>query len=247
MATVVGCDVEQSLNILTVPFIRDVMMLRHKDIMQIFAKTLDGKMTEFEVEDHTTVADLKSTISLAKYGRMERRLYIVHAGRSAEDTVTMKDWGVHEGSVIHVVINLRGGGNASIAIDLLHGACRSSSVITAEAGTASWRCISAGFNTVWECGCCTEYNRHHRYGQFDALKMSAPTCECPRCGKTGKFRLVRMIFNNCAVKIVARKINGNDEETREFNVESDKTREFDKAVSGVDSFESLTVFVDRLN
>ncbi|KAM7499124.1 hypothetical protein LguiA_023538 [Lonicera macranthoides] len=107
--------------------------------MQIFVKTLTGKTITLEVESSDTIDNVKAKIQISiqcdiKYvsimlaslckddildgnyagtviRKVTRRLdRLIYAGKQLGDDKTAKDYNIEGGSVLHLVLALRGGG-----------------------------------------------------------------------------------------------------------------------------------------
>ncbi|KAI8065049.1 ubiquitin-related domain-containing protein [Thamnidium elegans] len=76
--------------------------------MQIFLKHMGGTCTAIQVNDTTTIAELKQIYgSKTGIGVNEQRL--LYGGQQLEDTYKMMDYKIVADSAIHVVFRLRGG------------------------------------------------------------------------------------------------------------------------------------------
>ncbi|KAF5749247.1 hypothetical protein HS088_TW04G01212 [Tripterygium wilfordii] len=81
--------------------------------MQIFVKTLTGKTITLEVESSDTVDNVKAKIqSLHELEELCFRncgLGLIYAGKQLADDKTARDYNIEGGSVLHLVLALRGG------------------------------------------------------------------------------------------------------------------------------------------
>ncbi|RLM56215.1 hypothetical protein C2845_PM10G17510 [Panicum miliaceum] len=91
--------------------------------MQIFVKTLTGKTITLEVESSDTIDNVKAKIQIfnrncvpagvfeCSVARCLRHQYfrLIYAGKQLADDKTAKDYNIEGGSVLHLVLALRGG------------------------------------------------------------------------------------------------------------------------------------------
>ncbi|XP_051197138.1 ubiquitin-like [Lolium perenne] len=84
--------------------------------MQIFMKTLTRKMVMLEVENSDTIDNMKAKIQvilllspLTCFFKNTIRPMLIYAGKQLADNKTAKDYNIESGSVLHLVLALRGG------------------------------------------------------------------------------------------------------------------------------------------
>ena len=83
------------------------LVLRLRGGMQIFVKTLTGKKSEFNVDEEDTVLRLKTQLQ-EKEGIMADQIKLILNGRQLNDADTLKSKSVAAGTVLHMVLILRG-------------------------------------------------------------------------------------------------------------------------------------------
>lgn len=86
--------------------------------MQIYIKTLTGKVTALEVEASDTIGIIKDKI-LAKEGIPVDEQRLIFSGKQLQEGYTLADYNVREDSAIHMVLRLRGGSKKTKEEDYL--------------------------------------------------------------------------------------------------------------------------------
>jgi hypothetical protein len=76
--------------------------------MMIKVKTLTGKEVEVDIEPSDTVARIKERVE-EKEGIPPAQQRLIYAGKQMTDDKTAADFGMEGGSVVHLVLALRGG------------------------------------------------------------------------------------------------------------------------------------------
>lgn len=77
--------------------------------MQFFVKTLTGITLSFDIEPSNTIHDLKLLIEYngGIHADLQR---LVFTGKQLEDDRKLTDYGVQSDSIVHLFLNLKGGG-----------------------------------------------------------------------------------------------------------------------------------------
>ena len=83
--------------------------LRLRGGMQINIKTLTGRQAPFTFEPTAKVLEVKHALQ-EKEGIQVDQIRLIFAGRQMADDKTLEEYNVTAGSVIHMVLQLRGGG-----------------------------------------------------------------------------------------------------------------------------------------
>ena len=76
--------------------------------MQIKVKTLTGKEIEVDIESNTKVEVIKERVE-EKEGIPPTQQRLIFSGKQMSDEKTATDYKIQAGSVIHLVLALRGG------------------------------------------------------------------------------------------------------------------------------------------
>jgi ubiquitin-like protein Nedd8 len=77
--------------------------------MQIQVKTLTGRQQTFNFEPSAKISEVKSALQ-EREGIQVDQIRLIFGGRQMADEKTLEEYNVQPGSVIHMVLQLRGGG-----------------------------------------------------------------------------------------------------------------------------------------
>ncbi len=79
--------------------------------MQIWIKTLTGRKSPFNFENDCKVLDVKNALQ-EKEGIQVDQIRLIFSGKQLADDKALEEYNVTPGSVIHMVLQLRGGAAA---------------------------------------------------------------------------------------------------------------------------------------
>lgn len=79
--------------------------------MQLHVKTLTGRQQTFNFEPNAKVSDVKNALQ-EREGIQADQIRLIFAGKQLSDEKTLEDYSVVPGSVVHMVLQLRGGGSS---------------------------------------------------------------------------------------------------------------------------------------
>ncbi|XP_022877820.1 ubiquitin-NEDD8-like protein RUB2 isoform X4 [Olea europaea var. sylvestris] len=85
------------------------LVLRLRGGTMIKVKTLTGKEIEIDIEPTDTIERIKERVE-EKEGIPPVQQRLIYAGKQLADDKTAKDYNIEGGSVLHLVLALRGGG-----------------------------------------------------------------------------------------------------------------------------------------
>lgn len=84
------------------------MVLRLRGGISIKVKTLTGKEVEIDIEPHDTIERIKQRVE-EKEGIPPIQQRLIYGGKQMNDDKTAREYNIEGGSVLHLVLALRGG------------------------------------------------------------------------------------------------------------------------------------------
>ncbi|KAG6391339.1 hypothetical protein SASPL_149093 [Salvia splendens] len=84
------------------------LLLGEVIVLQLHVKTLTGKEIEIDIEPTDTIDRIKERVE-EKEGIPPVQQRLIYAGKQLGDDKTAKDYNIEGGSVLHLVLALRGG------------------------------------------------------------------------------------------------------------------------------------------
>eukprot|EP01025_Chloroclados_australasicus_P060987 TRINITY_DN7911_c0_g1_i1.p1 TRINITY_DN7911_c0_g1~~TRINITY_DN7911_c0_g1_i1.p1 ORF type:complete len:322 (-),score=30.43 TRINITY_DN7911_c0_g1_i1:326-1291(-) len=152
-----------------------------KDIIQIFVRSLAGRLLTIELPHYCLVTDLKQRIQ-DKEGTPSGQQRIIFNGMQLEDSNTLSKYDIQQHSLVHLVLRLRGGGSGLCFADVSNSkSLRKQSFL--ENGPR-WRTATEGINVEGYCKNrkCEAYNKcviaKIGMGQIDIVSSQF---NCPMC------------------------------------------------------------------
>mmetsp|Transcript_18984 Transcript_18984/g.21824 ORF Transcript_18984/g.21824 Transcript_18984/m.21824 type:complete len:213 (+) Transcript_18984:760-1398(+) len=82
-------------------------------VIEFFVKTLTGKTLTLGMMSSDSIEDVKRTIQDME-GIPPDQQRLIYAGKQLEDSITLSEYFVTEGSIMHLVLRLRGGGGLTL-------------------------------------------------------------------------------------------------------------------------------------
>jgi len=199
--------------------------------------TLSGKMIPIkEIEVNTTTVEELKNILQDKEGIPPDQQRLIYDGKQMDDKMTLNMYGVQNGSIVHFVLRLRGGGApVETFVDLSTG--KTERMQWSESAP-TWRIARQGLNIEGRCtnSTCKAFNHlvimGNGMGAFDLI-MDQHTCKCPICQNYVK--PVTAAFSNCKYRWAGIKAAANPGEApkqcqqEEFKEVGDEYLRFDES------------------
>ena len=88
------------------------LVLRLRGGMQIFVKTLTGRKLQLDLDQGTTMKQIKEQL-MEKEGIAAEQIRLIHNGKQLNDTETLESAKIEAGVTVHMVLALRGGAAAA--------------------------------------------------------------------------------------------------------------------------------------
>ena len=180
--------------------------------IQVTVKTIYGKTVGLNVTNIDTVAAFKRKFQ-DKEGVPSSQQRILFTSVLLRDGVTLGEYNVMDGSVLHLVIRLRGGGDVLAGVRFVDIGNPTGPTRQEWSGSAPrWRVASPGLclEGVCEHRGCPAYKEHvvmnQGFGSFDLIE-DGHSCGCPICGHP--VVPTTCAFNSCRWKWVGKKMDPN--------------------------------------
>jgi len=166
--------------------------------MQIFVKTLNGKVITLEVEaDRDTIDTVKQKTEAALGDAPAAKQRLIYGGRRLEHEAgkTLRDFGIARESMLHLVMALRGGGGGFVFSDMVMQTIDAiavtndtpeRAVIHGDGFLLEYTCDCQGGKEVIDC--------RGDSGEFDLAKLT-DTTRCRLC--SAKVRPLACGFTGC--------------------------------------------------
>lgn len=177
-----------------------VQMDNVPESMEIAVKTLIGTTIACRVHGKTYTVDALKEQIFQLEGVPANQQRLIFAGQQLEDGTMLCEYKIKPGSTVHVVLKLRGGGEAPVFADLSRDA-----IVQTHGWSESapdWRAAACGLCIEGECTneSCEAYGErvidNRCFGRFDLAKATEnKTTRCPMC--RAYIVPLTCAFNNC--------------------------------------------------
>ena len=164
-------------------------IMRH---IQINIVTLQGDVYHFFIVDTLSVEELKEIIQ-NEQGILIDEQRLILEGSQLNDSQLLKDYDIRDGSTIHLVLRLRGGGFAeSFTFNGLNNQVK----VQFSDKAPSWRIVKQGISWIGNCNNSTcpifrkEVISNSGFGVFE-VTTKIRACLCPMCNN------ILINVNNC--------------------------------------------------
>ena len=193
-----------------------------------------------------TIGDVKHLICEAE-GIPEDQQRFVFDSKALEEVKTLGQYGIQDGSTLHLILRLRGGGpvNGLQLTDVSKDEARRD--VEWSSTAPDWRVARKGFAMEGTCknDKCRAYNHsvigNFSFGMFDIKKIEL--C-CPMCWT--KIEKENLGFNNCFYKMRGIKADSQDVFSTPWTKVGDVYRTWDKDEAGSVEWEDMMVYVKEL-
>lgn len=152
-----------------------------KGLYEVVVKTLIGKTVNISVRPEYTVKTFKRLVS-NKLGIPMDQLRMIHTGHQLEDRYQLNTYSIKEGSCIHIVLHLRGGGTPFV------NPAGGTKTIEWSERAPPWRMVACGISVSGNCATvgCPAYKKNvicNLGVRAIEIKEDSSLFKCPMCGQ----------------------------------------------------------------
>ncbi|KAI7823194.1 ubiquitin-related domain-containing protein [Gamsiella multidivaricata] len=179
-----------------------------KGEMAIAMRTLTGKTIHLTCNRQDIIMDIKTMVQEME-GIPPDQQRLIFAGERLEDEDTLEDYNIADGSILHLVLRLRGGGHAPgiglkfSDVSELSGVRRYEFSLSVPPG----RTVLPGTNVECKCKCSSSY-RVICPKRFGAIELSKEQFTCPNCKSSKRITPVTVGFVRCKYRFHGIKATG---------------------------------------